>query len=146
MAAAGTGPRDGPVPGGAPGGAEPPKRSGPIEPWDRFTRARATEDTMPAGFGHAPFFDLSSSADKGRFRVHDARGFAPESMRRAAHPAEAGMVLLLGTRPASHAEYPGAEQVITLMFDRAVFSEAAAEKWWNANREWAVGTAPLRGA
>eukprot|EP00586_Coscinodiscus_wailesii_P006394 CAMPEP_0172490092 /NCGR_PEP_ID=MMETSP1066-20121228/20444_1 /TAXON_ID=671091 /ORGANISM="Coscinodiscus wailesii, Strain CCMP2513" /LENGTH=1100 /DNA_ID=CAMNT_0013258397 /DNA_START=750 /DNA_END=4052 /DNA_ORIENTATION=+ len=32
--------------------------------------------------GKIPFFDRSSSAEKGRFRVRDARGFAPETMRR----------------------------------------------------------------
>ena len=32
--------------------------------------------------GECDFFDRSSSAEKGRFRVRDARNFAPESMRR----------------------------------------------------------------
>jgi len=32
--------------------------------------------------GQTPFFDRSSSVDKGRFRVRDAKGFAPGSMRR----------------------------------------------------------------
>ena len=50
-----------------------------------------------------------------------------------------GKRVLMGKRPANHATMPGAEQVITLMFDRGVFSEAAAEKWWLENREWAVG-------
>lgn len=118
-------------------------KAAPLEPWDRFDRSRATELAMPSGLGRQPFFDLSSSAERGRFRVHDARGFVPESMRRAPHPHCAGIVLLTGRRPTDHGAHPGAEQIITVMFDRAVFTEDAAEDWWRQNRDWATSAGPL---
>lgn len=117
--------------------------SGPVEPWDRFERSRATEAALPSALGRMPFFDLSSTAERGRFRVNDARGFVPESMRRAPHPEHPAIVLLTGLRPHRHPVHPGEEQIITVMFDRAEFTEAQAEQWWREHRGWVVSPNPL---
>ena len=96
------------------------------------------------------------TSDKGRFRVHDARGFDPGTMRRAAvdavvgqsggHGATSAVTLLMGRRPDEHPTTPGAEQVITIMFDRTAGSgfqsEAAAEQWWHDNKSWLLGLNP----
>jgi len=110
--------------------------SQPLEPWERFVKSRIAEVALPEGLGRVPFFDLSSNAQKGRFRVHDARGFVPESMRRAASSEHPGVVFLMGRRPESHPTFPNADQVITVIFDRSTFdSEFAAEKWWNQHKD-----------
>ena len=70
------------------------------------------------------FFDPTSSEERGRKRVRDARLFEPSSMRRAV--AEDGVVLLLGEL----AEHPRTEHVICVLFDRSKFSERAALQWW----------------
>ncbi|CAM9210041.1 unnamed protein product [Phaeothamnion confervicola] len=80
-----------------------------------------------------PFFDpATSTVDKGRFRVRDARRFLPHSMRRAADALATGdgVTLLLGRR----AEPPHVEQAVTVMFDRGRFNEREAREWWGRNR------------
>lgn len=157
-----------------------------LEPWDRFERARATEAAIAQGStdgsaelapspgerrslgGRVPFFDLSSTAAKGRFRVHDARGFDPESMRRVAVPPSSsgsgggdsgdgvsGVQVLLGRRRPDYGDKraAGREQAITVMFDRGgvgsgdggagFATEAAAEAWWHRNKAWLLGPDPL---
>jgi len=83
--------------------------------------------------GLMDFFDKSSSADKGRFRVHDAKLFQPDSMHRKPDTATAqgGVTLLMGERM----DKPGEEQVITVLFDRSIFSEEDAKVWWSYNRD-----------
>eukprot|EP00613_Pedinella_sp_CCMP2098_P056828 CAMPEP_0171857354 /NCGR_PEP_ID=MMETSP0992-20121227/24646_1 /TAXON_ID=483369 /ORGANISM="non described non described, Strain CCMP2098" /LENGTH=133 /DNA_ID=CAMNT_0012478587 /DNA_START=480 /DNA_END=881 /DNA_ORIENTATION=- len=104
---------------------------------------------------------------RGRFRVHDARGFDPSSMRRVAVKKEqerpCGVALLLGRRPDDHKVAPGAEQVITVMFDRSFrvpsdddddeggsgryelpfASQAGAEAWWHRNKSWLLESNPI---
>jgi len=144
-----------------------------LEPWERFQRSREAEGAIldvgvgGTGSSRVPFFDLSSTAEKGRFRVHDARGFDPSSMRRVAVKKEqgrpCGVALLLGRRPDDHKVAPGAEQVITVMFDRSFrvpsdddddeggsgryelpfASQAGAEAWWHRNKSWLLESNPV---
>ena len=98
--------------------------------------------------------------------MHDARGFNPETMRRAtvaatsagasangnaianAHDGAgaAAVTLLMGKRPSEHPMAPGAEQVITIMFDRSAgggfHNDAAAEQWWHDNKSWLLALNP----
>jgi len=142
-----------------------PASSGPLEPWQRFERSRAMEAGQAKG-RRVPFFDLSSTKERGRFRVHDARGFEVDSMRRLPLPGQAGgqaggdeapgVVLLLGRRPGDHPDCPGAEQVVTVMFDlaapgggpdaavgAAIGNEAAAEAWWHRHKSALVAPDPV---
>jgi hypothetical protein len=93
-----------------------------------------TATTATAGASasaHSHFFDrATSTADKGRYRVADARHFLPDGMRRA-EDATAGVTLLLGREAAA----PHAERPITVMFDRGCFNEAEAAQWWARHRE-----------
>lgn len=82
------------------------------------------------GCDPAQFFDpITSTPDKGRFRVADARHFVPESLHRD-RDAKIGVTLLLGRR-----EDGGQEQLITIMFDRGCFNEAEAASWWKRSME-----------
>ena len=76
------------------------------------------------------FFDSSSTADKGRFRLHDAREFVAESMFRKQDILNDSVTLLCGTRKDN-----GLQQIITVLFDRTDFSEAKAREWWLDNRD-----------
>lgn len=76
------------------------------------------------------FFDSSSTADKGRFRLHDAREFVAESMFRKQDILNDSVTLLCGTRKDN-----GLQQIITVLFDRTEFSEAKAREWWLDNRD-----------
>jgi len=76
------------------------------------------------------FFDSSSTSDKGRFRLHDARDFIAESMFRKTDILNESVTLLCGTRKDN-----GAVQIITVLFDRTEFSEANARAWWIENRD-----------
>jgi hypothetical protein len=76
------------------------------------------------------FFDSSSTSDKGRFRLHDARDFIAESMFRKTDILNESVTLLCGTRKDN-----GAVQIITVLFDRTDFSEAKARAWWLENRD-----------
>ena len=95
--------------------------------------------------GKVPFFDRSSSVDKGRFRVRDARNFAPDSIRRMAVPWDIrgthGVMLLVGkkyTSTCDRSEVPVDEQVITVLFDRPQFNEDDACRWWQLHRHHIV--------
>ena len=84
--------------------------------------------------GNAPFFDRSSSSGKGRFRVRDAKGFAPESMRRRPDPngnQSNDVMLLVGKKIDGENEE---ELTITIMFDRSKYDESTASQWWALNR------------
>lgn len=76
------------------------------------------------------FFDSSSTADKGRFRLHDARDFVADSIFRKADLLNENVTLLCGTRKDT-----GQQEVITALFDRIEFSEAKARAWWLENRD-----------
>jgi len=76
------------------------------------------------------FFDSSSTADKGRFRLHDARDFVVDSMHRKPDILNDSVTLLCGTRKDT-----GQQQVITVLFDRAEFSETKAREWWHQHRD-----------
>ena len=76
------------------------------------------------------FFDSSSTADKGRFRLHDARDFVADSMFRKPDIINDSVTLLCGTRKDT-----GAQSVITVLFDRTEFSETKAREWWLSNRD-----------
>eukprot|EP01042_Synura_sphagnicola_P001694 gene1694-1986_t len=67
------------------------------------------------------FYDPSSTADKGRFRVYDARDFDPKSMYRKPDPVCSEVTQLRGVR-----RDDGLELVITLLFDRSRFTEEQA--------------------
>jgi hypothetical protein len=92
----------------------------------------------------AAFFDPTSTADKGRYRVQDARSFVTDSLHRKPDLVHEGVTLLCGVRK----EVRGAEradggsgvggrkeEVITVLFDRSEFSEKRAREWWLANRD-----------
>lgn len=116
-----------------------------LEPYERYEA------------GKTRFFDPSSSADKGRFRVRDAKGFAPGSMRRKPHiynvntddenennqgekefsvkndgEGGSGVTLLVGKKEADAECFK--EKVITILFDKSKFTEASARKWWREHR------------
>ena len=96
------------------------------------SEARAAADRLDETLAASPqreeddggCFAPTSSEERGRKRVRDARLFEPSSMRRAV--AEDGVVLLLGEL----AEHPRTEHVICVLFDRSKFSERAALQWW----------------
>lgn len=91
------------------------------EPYERYEAGRTT------------FFDKSSSDEKGRFRVRDARSFDLDSMRRKPNRDDGtddGVMFLVGKRSNS-----GIEGVITVLFDRSKFNEEDASKWWDLNRD-----------
>ena len=109
---------------------------------DRVRGARAAADRLDETLAASPqreeddvgFFDPTSSEERGRKRVRDARLFEPSSMRRAV--AEDGVVLLLGEL----AEHPRTEHVICVLFDRSKFSERAALQWWReGGGRWRAG-------
>lgn len=81
------------------------------------------------------FFDKETSTDeKGRFRVRDARGFLPETMRKISYQAKAGeegVTLLVGKRNTGVGDE---ELVITAIFDLFHFDEQSASQWWNSYR------------
>ena len=87
--------------------------------------------------GRVQFFDRSSSSEQGRFRVRDARDYAPESMRRIPD-SEEGVVLLVGKKKGyKDGDISGnvlQEVVITLVFDRSLFNEHSASVWWRLHR------------
>jgi len=90
--------------------------------------------------GKIPFFDRSSSVDKGRFRVRDAKDFAPESMRRRPLDGggidDEGIMILVGKKDYEKDEGNNVEELaITILFDRSKFSEHAASEWWQTNRQ-----------
>ena len=89
--------------------------------------ARPTPES-PRG-GSEGFFDVLSSAERGRRRCRDARHFQPSSMQRAV--VDDGVVLLLGTL----VDKPYTEHVICALFDRASFSEHEAWLWWKEKEE-----------
>lgn len=87
--------------------------------------------------GDVPFFDRSSSSDRGRFRVHDAREFHTDSLRRIPVPFDSsscdGVMFLVGKK--HHEEKSDREDVVTILFDRSKFDEQSASTWWKLNRE-----------
>mmetsp|Transcript_15601 Transcript_15601/g.25998 ORF Transcript_15601/g.25998 Transcript_15601/m.25998 type:complete len:1156 (-) Transcript_15601:213-3680(-) len=76
------------------------------------------------------FFDQTSTADKGRHRVHDARDFDTKSMFRKPDLMNDAVTLLMGKKRNSDAM-----DIITVLFDRGKFSEEGARLWWNENRD-----------
>ena len=95
-----------------------------LEPFEKYER------------GMCSFFDRSSSAEKGRFRVRDARDYAPDSMRRR-EDYTPGVMLLVGKR--NGAGEGGPEQCITILFDKAKYTEDEGAKWWEENRHRFLG-------
>ena len=94
--------------------------------------------------GKVPFYDRSSSSDKGRFRVRDVRDFVPSSMKRKPfvpfcdgnenqnRDDSSGITLLIGKKDSSMACHN--ELVITIIFEKTKYTEASARKWWRENR------------
>jgi hypothetical protein len=88
----------------------------------------------------AAFFDPTSTADKGRYRVRDARDFVTDSMHRKSDLVHEGVTLLCGIRKESKGGSGGGggnkeHEVITVLFDRAEFSEKSAREWWLHNKD-----------
>ena len=86
--------------------------------------------------GEAPFFDKSSSDERGRFRVRDASSFDPASMRRIVGPdsdTDDGVMLLVGEKYGENG-YRRKEHAITILFDRRKWKEEDAEQWWKTQR------------
>ncbi len=86
--------------------------------------------------GEIPFFDRSSSMDKGRFRVRDAREYHTDSLRRVpvsfkGIPSCEGVMLLVGKEIDRACNE---EDVVTVLFQRSQFSEEEASKWWKENK------------
>jgi len=98
------------------------------EPYERFEA------------GKSRFFDRSSSTEKGRFRVRDARNFAPDTMRRvpAQNEGSNGVMLLVGKRRCEGENEFSEELVITVLFDRSLFCENTASEWWYSNKEYFI--------
>ena len=83
-----------------------------------------------------PFFDKSSSDERGRFRVRDASSFDPTSMRRIIGPdsdTDDGIMLLVGEKCDKNG-YQRREHAITILFDRRIWNEEDAEYWWRTQR------------
>ena len=100
-----------------------------------------------------PFFDTaSSSSTKGRYRVNDARDFDAKTLRFEKHATDFGVSFLLGTKTKNvwasvgkelkretadvgeEEAVNGIEQVVTVLFDRSIFSEDQARSWWERNQ------------
>jgi hypothetical protein len=111
-----------------------------------YESANKEEPYQRYDMGKVPFFDRSSSVDKGRFRVRDARYFAPDSIRRIAVPWDSrgthGVMLLVGRKYTSSNDVSNVsvdnELVITVLFDRPQFNEDDACRWWQLNRRHIV--------
>lgn len=101
---------------------------------ETYNASQSIEPFEKYEIGKIPFFDRSSSTQKGRFRVRDAREFAPESMRRKPD-TEQGIMFLVGEKIGG-----GTEFTITIMFDRSLFTEHAASVWWRLNKKRFVPT------
>eukprot|EP00562_Extubocellulus_spinifer_P025756 CAMPEP_0178666686 /NCGR_PEP_ID=MMETSP0698-20121128/30624_1 /TAXON_ID=265572 /ORGANISM="Extubocellulus spinifer, Strain CCMP396" /LENGTH=916 /DNA_ID=CAMNT_0020310093 /DNA_START=501 /DNA_END=3248 /DNA_ORIENTATION=+ len=87
-----------------------------MEPYERYEA------------GQTPFFDVSSSDERGRFRVRDASSFIPDSMRRmvGSHSdTDDGIMFLVGRKNG----VGEGECAITILFDRKKFSEDDAIDW-----------------
>ena len=88
--------------------------------------------------GEVNFFDRSSSSERGRFRVRDARQYAPDSLRLIPVPeiTTEGVSLLVGKKCTRFNEgREKKEYVITILFDKSKFSEKAASDWWAMNKK-----------
>eukprot|EP00605_Chrysophyceae_sp_TOSAG23-4_P002095 GSChrysophyteH1.ASY1.ANO1.2321.1 assembled CDS len=82
-----------------------------------------------------PFFDPSSTTDKGRHRLHDAREFETESLHRRSDVLNDAVSLLCGVRRDAWNAGRKHEEIITVMFDRSEFSERQAREWWFENKD-----------
>lgn len=108
---------------------------------DEVTMERRTSIRYPYQrfeCGEIPFFDRSSSADKGRFRVRDAREYHTDSLRRVpvsfnGMSACDGIMFLIGNRVDGACDEEDSD-IVTVLFDRSQFSEEEAAKWWRENR------------
>lgn len=116
-------------------------------PW-QTTSETSSFTSSPFNNKNQKFFDSSSTADKGRFRIHDAREFDIKSMHRKTDIFHSGVTLLLGKRRVSHQyQYqnqqssnntttnPNDDEIITVLFDRTSFTEDEAKLWWESNKE-----------
>jgi hypothetical protein len=89
----------------------------------------------------APFFGSSSTSDKGRVRLQEARDFVTDSLVRKADILHDGVTLLMGVRrgkvgaDSSKSARRNKEEIITLLFDRSEFSERSAKEWWMTHKE-----------
>ena len=100
---------------------------------------RPTCELSPADDPLAPFFDPSSTTDKGRLRLHDAREFETESLHRRPDIINEYVTLLMGIRRAGSATGMSSlrakkEEIVTVLFDRSEFSEKSAREWWTENK------------
>ena len=77
------------------------------------------------------FFDVSSTSDKGRFRVNDAREFDTDSLFRRPDILNNYVTVLFGKKRSN-----GETKVISLLFDRDEFkTELDAYNWWLNNKD-----------
>jgi hypothetical protein len=76
------------------------------------------------------FFDSSSTATKGRFRLNEPKDFDAKSLHLDNHPLSIGVSMLMGANLSS-----GIEKVVTVIFDKTMFTEAQAMKWWEENKQ-----------
>ena len=113
-----------------------------------FTGATSEISAIPE-----PFFDpASSSATKGRYRVNDARDFDAKTLRFENNATDAGVSYLVGKKTKNvwtnagkmlkgqsidtneEDVFSDEEKVVTILFDRSVFSEEQAKLWWERNK------------
>jgi hypothetical protein len=106
--------------------------------FDAYTTSEVFQPYQRYEAGEVNFFDRSSSTERGRFRVRDARQYAPDSLRRIPVPdlMTEGVSLLVGKSGIDYdEERVEKEIVITVLFDRSKFSEITASDWWSMNRK-----------
>jgi len=84
------------------------------------------------------FFDSSSTATKGRFRLNEPKDFDAKTLHLDSHPTSLGISMLMGVklRAQDIDEKAGMdnEKVVTLIFDKTMFTEVQAMKWWLENK------------
>jgi len=82
------------------------------------------------------FFDETSTAEKGKHRVNDARLFDSNSLHRQTDNNHNGVTIVLG-KQRHHSDddnnTDNNDKVIVLLFDKDQFNELQAYKWWNEN-------------
>ena len=118
-----------------------PRASGPTKVQQMEQLLSFKEPYQRYEAGQAPFFDKSSSDERGRFRVRDASSFDPTSMRRIVGPdsdTDNGVMLLVGEKYDENG-YRRKEYAITILFDRRKWKEEGAERWWGTQRHRFVG-------
>lgn len=74
------------------------------------------------------FFDVSSTEERGKHVLHDPKLFIADSMRVKKDDVYDGVSFLIGRNRSTEEE-----MLITVMFDKLIFSESSAHMWWLEN-------------